>query len=301
MSEGSPRRRGPSRSGPTSASSSRSTAPTPVRSTRKCSPPSLTRTACVCGSGSRRSPRRSPTRSPAHRGVSRPGLASCAAIPPPRSPPRCRRCGHRTGPTNRARAGPLPDPGETPPIAFRHLGTSDGLSNSAVLSVTQDALGFIWIGTADGLDRYDGEVDPAVPSRRVRRVAHQQRRAGPRAGPRRRRVGGDGGRPRPLRPGDRAVRVRRGSAGRDVLELLADTTGGVWVGTTNGLVRVSPTGEALSTYRHDARGRQRRSPTTPSVPSPSMGTGSGWGPPTASRTSRSPPAPSNGSAPTRSV
>lgn len=39
---------------------------------------------------------------------------------------------------------------------FEHLTTKDGLSNGTVNVVYQDSRGFLWIGTADGLNRYDG-------------------------------------------------------------------------------------------------------------------------------------------------
>ena len=39
---------------------------------------------------------------------------------------------------------------------FEKLSVSDGLSNSVVLCTYQDHLGFLWIGTLDGLNRYDG-------------------------------------------------------------------------------------------------------------------------------------------------
>ena len=41
-------------------------------------------------------------------------------------------------------------------VAFRHLTQTDGLSSAKVTSVAQDRLGFIWIATIDGLNRYDG-------------------------------------------------------------------------------------------------------------------------------------------------
>lgn len=41
-------------------------------------------------------------------------------------------------------------------VAFEHLSLSNGLSQSSVYAIAQDSLGFIWFGTQDGLDRYDG-------------------------------------------------------------------------------------------------------------------------------------------------
>ena len=41
-------------------------------------------------------------------------------------------------------------------LHFSNVSTEAGLSNKMVLSVAQDAEGFIWMATAEGLDRYDG-------------------------------------------------------------------------------------------------------------------------------------------------
>lgn len=49
---------------------------------------------------------------------------------------------------------------------FNTIGVEDGLSQSSVYSIYQDRKGFMWFGTADGLNRYDGseihvfKVDP---------------------------------------------------------------------------------------------------------------------------------------------
>lgn len=40
--------------------------------------------------------------------------------------------------------------------AFRHITVEEGLSSNHVRSLMQDRFGFIWIGTDEGLDRYDG-------------------------------------------------------------------------------------------------------------------------------------------------
>ena len=41
-------------------------------------------------------------------------------------------------------------------VRFRHLTINEGLSHTDATSVAQDDQGYIWIGTFDGLQRYDG-------------------------------------------------------------------------------------------------------------------------------------------------
>ena len=41
-------------------------------------------------------------------------------------------------------------------IPFARLSMEDGLSQSAVNVIFQDSKGFMWFGTNDGLNRYDG-------------------------------------------------------------------------------------------------------------------------------------------------
>ncbi|MDX1482615.1 MAG: two-component regulator propeller domain-containing protein, partial [Woeseiaceae bacterium] len=45
---------------------------------------------------------------------------------------------------------------EAHPMRFEHLTLDDGLSQSSVISIHQDATGFMWFGTENGLNRYNG-------------------------------------------------------------------------------------------------------------------------------------------------
>jgi len=42
------------------------------------------------------------------------------------------------------------------PLMFEHLTVDDGLSQNSVNAILEDHKGFLWFGTADGLNRYDG-------------------------------------------------------------------------------------------------------------------------------------------------
>ena len=41
-------------------------------------------------------------------------------------------------------------------LRFEHLSNSEGLSSNSVLCIMQDSRGFLWVGTYDGLNKYDG-------------------------------------------------------------------------------------------------------------------------------------------------
>ncbi len=46
--------------------------------------------------------------------------------------------------------------GQTPSFRFENLSVEEGLSQSSATAIVQDQKGFLWIGTDDGLNRYDG-------------------------------------------------------------------------------------------------------------------------------------------------
>lgn len=45
---------------------------------------------------------------------------------------------------------------QEPTIQFNHLSTGDGLSNGNITAIAQDSSGFVWLGTQQGLNRFDG-------------------------------------------------------------------------------------------------------------------------------------------------
>lgn len=81
-------------------------------------------------------------------------------------------------------------------LIFDHLTVEDGLSESTILAVTQDSDGFMWFGTRQGLNRYDG--------RKIRVYRHD--------------------------PNDIAS-----LSDNFIYSLLADSRGRLWVGTRAGL------------------------------------------------------------------
>lgn len=61
---------------------------------------------------------------------------------------------------------------------FKHLNVSNGLSNNNVESIIQDHEGFMWFGTSNGLNKYDGynsrvyKHNPGVPSSLISSEIH---------------------------------------------------------------------------------------------------------------------------------
>ncbi len=44
----------------------------------------------------------------------------------------------------------------TPPLSVQRYSLEEGLSQQAVNAIVQDSEGFMWFGTEDGLNRFDG-------------------------------------------------------------------------------------------------------------------------------------------------
>ena len=94
-------------------------------------------------------------------------------------------------------------------LYFEHLSARQGLSQNSVTAIVQDRKGFIWIGTRDGLNRYDG-ADVRVFRRQ---------------------------------PGD-----PHSLGSNYVLSLYADSAGQIWVGTDKGLYVYKPEAECFESF-----------------------------------------------------
>jgi ligand-binding sensor domain-containing protein/signal transduction histidine kinase/CheY-like chemotaxis protein/AraC-like DNA-binding protein len=86
-------------------------------------------------------------------------------------------------------------------LSFQHITIEEGLSQSTVFAITQDATGFMWFGTRDGLNRYD--------SRKIKTYFHN-------------------------------AQQENSLSNNTVNTLLTDAQGKLWVGTANGLNLYDP-------------------------------------------------------------
>jgi diguanylate cyclase (GGDEF)-like protein len=149
-------------------------------------------------------------------------------------------------------AGTSPSWAQVSPMAFERISLEDGLSQTTVLCTFQDSRGFMWFGTEDGLNRYDGlsfktyKYDPAdsgsLPNSKVWAVVEDGQ--------------GDlwvgtegGGVARWDHHSDRFMRV--GVSGQRVRALWLSSGGTLWIGTKDaGLSRLDTSSGAVTSYRH---------------------------------------------------
>ncbi len=149
-----------------------------------------------------------------------------------------------------------------PPRPFAHLTVEQGLSQSNVTCLLQDDRGVLWVGTQDGLNRFDGQhftvfqAEPRNPAsisdNSITRVLED--RAG------RIWIGTQNGGLNRYDPGTgRFIRYGSGAAtGQDlgstgILSIAADRDGTLWLGTWGGgLTRFDPASGTASRYRHQA-------------------------------------------------
>lgn len=157
-----------------------------------------------------------------------------------------------------ARAAPM---AATP--MFRHFGVDDGLPSSIVYKLAEDRDGFIWIGTHDGLARYDGvsfRVWRTIPGD-ARSIAGNEVSALFVDRANRVWAGGEGGGLNVLDAARREFRRYRHDpadadslAADDVWAVSEDASGAIWVGTySGGLDRLREDGSGFEHHRADGR------------------------------------------------
>ncbi len=93
--------------------------------------------------------------------------------------------------------------------SFYHYNTEQGLESNVVGALLQDGVGFIWVGTGDGLARFDGYNF---------KIYHQT-------------------------PGQKNCIPHN-----QVTALLEDSKGFLWIGTANGLAKLTPETESFQQY-----------------------------------------------------
>jgi ligand-binding sensor domain-containing protein/signal transduction histidine kinase len=145
------------------------------------------------------------------------------------------------------------------PIRLERLGSEHGLSHNTVYAILQDSRGFVWLGTQDGLDRYDGHefvafrhdaADPrSLASNWIGALLEDRERrlwVGTRAGLHRMAIDGRGFERFSLEPAaDREPVVR------SVTSLAEGRDGTLWVGTDRGLITLDPTRTRVGALSHD--------------------------------------------------
>ena len=144
-------------------------------------------------------------------------------------------------------------------VEFEHLSVEDGLSQSSVNVILQDSRGFMWFGTNDGLNRYDGyemvvyHADPMGTAG----ISHNTVTALAEDLSGHLWVGTSGGLDRlDLAAGTfkhfrHAEDNDRSLADDGVLALSVDRRGDVWIGTASGLDRLGPDEDTFEHYAAD--------------------------------------------------
>ncbi len=142
-------------------------------------------------------------------------------------------------------------------VVFQHIAPDDGSARPVATAVAEDGSGFLWIGTEDGLSRWDGyrfqtyrpnSADlGSLPDNWIK-CLHTDSRG-------RLWIGTSaGGLARYDPDHDRFIRFDAGPAGvsnANVRSIVDDGAGGLWVGTDGGLDHIDPF-DGITHFHHDA-------------------------------------------------
>src|SRR5512133_2844680 len=96
-------------------------------------------------------------------------------------------------------------------VRFEHVTVQDGLSQSAGQAIFQDSRGFLWVGTQDGLNRYDGYTFTVFKHK---------------------------------------VDDPSSISNNNILSIEEDENGNLWIGTLDGLNRFNPVTETFIHYKN---------------------------------------------------
>jgi len=106
---------------------------------------------------------------------------------------------------------PMRSHAQTNQLRFQRLNVEHGLPQSRVSAITQDSRGFLWLGTEDGLSRFDG----------YQFVVYREDERNPRS-----------------------------FSGGSIFSLYAVPAGHLWIGTEKGLNRYDPANDSFTRYLH---------------------------------------------------
>src|SRR5882757_2753346 len=155
---------------------------------------------------------------------------------------------------------PRPAQAQQPYFKFKNLSTTQGLSINNATCILQDRKGFIWIGTRDGLNRYDGYTftvfrsDPGDAhsiSGNFIWSLHEDREGNIWAGTI------EGGLDKYQPATGKFIRYTHdphnpsGISNNTVQSILEDSHGDLWIGTADGLDRLDRKKNIFTHYLHD--------------------------------------------------
>lgn len=151
--------------------------------------------------------------------------------------------------------------GQQQPVRFSYLTTNQGLSQNNVTCILQDKQGFMWFGTQDGLNRYDGYTytvyrnvpkQPGTISHSYIHTLYEDRQG-------RLWVGTDDGGLNLFDPTtERFTYYKYSDKSKNslnhnkVLSIIQDASGFLWIGTAGGLTKFDPQRETFVRFTHQA-------------------------------------------------
>lgn len=151
--------------------------------------------------------------------------------------------------------------GQTGKVPFKHITTDEGLSQSNVTCILQDQQGFMWYGTQDGLNKYDGYsftvyqndlLQPNSLSDNFVLSLYEDRKGQLWVGT------DDGGLCRFDKQTGRFTRFvssetdTRSLSSNHVVAIAEDQQGNLWIATEGGLNQFDPTRGTFIRYQHQA-------------------------------------------------